>query len=141
VSRIELLEPQGELDAALALDAMLLVEGGYSAEYVSKVMSFLEMLTKLELQVIYDWAMREHLRASDNNIRRRERPGLLKLIDKVWESVSNMETVIQDRDSIQARIDELEEENDVLTTRIAALEEQVLIAGGETPDVGEPSVH
>lgn len=140
MSRIELLDPQGELDAALAVDAMLLVDGPYSEVYVEKVTEFLKMLTKFELHIIYDWAMREHLAAAGNNVRRREKPGLFKLIDKVWESVANMETVVQDRDSNQARLDELEEENEILTTRIAALESQIEIAGGETPE-GGTSVH
>lgn len=121
MSRIELLDPQGVIDASLAVDSVLLVDGPYSAVYIERLLEFFGMLTKVELHIIYDWAMREHLSAAGNNIRRREKPGILRLVDKVWESVSNMENVIQDRDLVHARIEELEEENDVLTTRIAAL--------------------
>jgi hypothetical protein len=33
----------------------------------------------LERAVVYDWAVREHLHASDNLVRRRPRPSLVKL--------------------------------------------------------------
>lgn len=37
----------------------------------------IQKLTAMERIVVYDWAIREHLRASDNIVRRRERPSVL----------------------------------------------------------------
>jgi hypothetical protein len=39
--------------------------------------SYIDRWSQMERILVYDWAMREHLRASDNIIKRRDRPVLL----------------------------------------------------------------
>jgi hypothetical protein len=39
--------------------------------------AYIERWSPMERILVYDWAMREHLKASDNIIRRRDRPVLL----------------------------------------------------------------
>jgi hypothetical protein len=40
--------------------------------------SFVSRWTRLERIVAYDWAMREYLHASDNRVKRRERPSFVE---------------------------------------------------------------
>lgn len=65
-------------------------------------------------------------------------------IDELEEKVGDLERKVAQLDGeldvAHGVIAELEQENDVLTTRISALEEQIIVAGGETPE-GGASVH
>ncbi len=66
--RPDFLEPRGELNADTVFDAMNLVcQDPPPLEVVQR-------WTKMELLLAYDWAMRDHLKASDNVIKRRDRP-------------------------------------------------------------------
>lgn len=61
-------EPQGELKWPMVYDLLCLVDADPNPEQV-------ERWTPIELLVAYDWAIREHLRASDNTtVRRRPKP-------------------------------------------------------------------
>lgn len=64
-------EPQGELTADLVRDALALVS-------VKVADDALAQWTPTELLIAYDWAIREHLRASDNPVRRREKPWFVR---------------------------------------------------------------
>jgi hypothetical protein len=57
-------------DPSLLVDVLGLVGVAVTAEAVA-AWSYLERV------LVYDWAMREHLGAADNPVRRRERPALL----------------------------------------------------------------
>jgi hypothetical protein len=70
--RIEFLVPRGELTDDLLAD-MILVAG-----FDSPPRALLASLTEFERVLAYDWAAREHLRASDNLVRRRARPSFLE---------------------------------------------------------------
>lgn len=70
--RPTLLDPPGELTDDLLCNVVL------PLVCVSLPMERAARLTELERLLAYDWAMREHLRASDNVIRRRERPSFLE---------------------------------------------------------------
>jgi len=63
-------------------------EGGLRPQTVHDMLSMvisppplaeLERFAPLELLVAYDWAVREHMRASDNLVRRRPMPRILVL--------------------------------------------------------------
>jgi len=41
--------------------------------------------TKYELMLAYDWAMREHLSASDNTVRRRPKPSFVTAAEREGE--------------------------------------------------------
>jgi len=64
--RIEVLAPE-ELTAEAVHAVITLVAAAPPIETVAT-------WTRFELLLAYDWAMREHLLASDNNVRRRDRP-------------------------------------------------------------------
>jgi hypothetical protein len=68
--RVTFYEPEGELTAELVSDALGLAGVGVTPEAA-------EPWTRFERLLAYDWAVREHLRASDNLVRRRERPSFL----------------------------------------------------------------
>lgn len=68
--RIEFLEPQGELTPSLVMDVLGLVDHQVQEAHAVN-------WTYLELVMAYDWAMREHLRASDSRISRRECPSFV----------------------------------------------------------------
>jgi hypothetical protein len=70
--RPELLEPRGPLTTGILVDLLGLVG-------VTVPLERAETWTKLELALAYDWAAREHMRASDDPIRRREQPSFLSL--------------------------------------------------------------
>ena len=75
--RLIFYEPQGELTPQVAHDVLELV----SAELKHPLPSVEEMsaYSWLELVMVYDWAMREHLRASDHSeIKRRPVPSILR---------------------------------------------------------------
>lgn len=65
-----LLEPRGELDGPLLKRVLQLVS-------VDVTVSTAERWTKLERLIVFDWAMREHMAASDQPVKRRERPSFL----------------------------------------------------------------
>jgi hypothetical protein len=73
--RPEFLEPQGELNAYSVRDVLLLVLPGSTVPAISSI----ERWSDMERLAVYDWAMREHLHASDGSVRRRQRPRLLYL--------------------------------------------------------------
>lgn len=61
-------EPQGELTWSLVFDLLCMVSADPLPEQARQ-------WTPIELLVAYDWAIREHLRASDNTtVRRRVKP-------------------------------------------------------------------
>jgi hypothetical protein len=68
--RPELLTPAGDIMPETLRDMLALVGENVSAKRIEK-------WAPLEMAVVYDWAVREHLHASDNNVRRRQRPSLL----------------------------------------------------------------
>jgi hypothetical protein len=73
--RPTLLEPEGPVTADLVCDALgLVMEDPPEFEEVCK-------WSPLEMAVVYDWAIREHLHASDNIVRRRQRPRLIDLTE------------------------------------------------------------
>ena len=75
--RLIFYEPQAELTPELAHNVLELVK----AELDHPLPSVEEMgsYTWLELVMVYDWAMREHLRASDHHeIRARPVPSILR---------------------------------------------------------------
>lgn len=123
--KVTLLEPTGTLTIDMVQDVLSLIDE------VPPPRSGLEHLTPLELAMIYDYAMREHLTASDNRMQRRRKPGVLDLF-------VHCDHLEHERDAAQAELEALEQERDVLLARIAALEEQVTLAD-ETP--GDASVH
>lgn len=65
-----LLGPAGEILPATLRDMLALVGEDVAVERIEK-------WAPLERAVVYDWAAREHLHASDNPVRRRPRPSLL----------------------------------------------------------------
>lgn len=67
--RVEFLVPAGEITDKLLADALSLV---------GAVIPAVRSLTKYERILAYDWAMREHLRASDNLCRARPRPSFIQ---------------------------------------------------------------
>jgi hypothetical protein len=68
--RTEFLEPR-ELSAFIVREVMLLVSTDVPLEDVAT-------WTRMELLVAYDWAMREHITASDSRMKRREQPTFVR---------------------------------------------------------------
>lgn len=68
--RPELLEPAGGYTPDVVSSALILVG-------VVKTPADVEPWTKLERAIAYDWSIREHLGASDNLVRRRDKPTFL----------------------------------------------------------------
>ena len=66
--RILLRSPAHDLTVDVVRDAVSLVDP------VPVTPSALARLTPYELALVYDWAIREHLRASDSAVERRPRP-------------------------------------------------------------------
>lgn len=66
------LKPRGPLTVRAVLDTLLLID-----EAVSDIDTIRRWRRKQRLQV-YDWAIRTHLRSSDNVIAVPKRPGILK---------------------------------------------------------------
>ena len=80
IKRIKLYEPRGELNADLVFDVLGLVLKLHDVPDVR----LLRRLTVMELGIVYDWAIREHLHASDNvQVRRRERPFLIAALNEL----------------------------------------------------------
>lgn len=76
LKRIKLYEPAGELTPSLVRDVLGLVDT------VTPPLELLAAITTMELGILYDWAIREHLHASDNVlVRRRERPYLIHALN------------------------------------------------------------
>lgn len=76
--RPDLWEPEGELTPELVADAICLVTE------VSKLKFLLwniRLWTEMERRVVFDWAMREHLAASDHRVKRRDKPYLVALTE------------------------------------------------------------
>ena len=79
MKRVAFLQPQADLTATIVQDAVGLV--GYDIP-----LSRIEGWTKLEQLMVYDWAIREHLRAGDNlSVRRRPKPSLVT--GRAWSEV------------------------------------------------------
>ena len=77
IKRVKMMEPSGELTADLVRDVLSLV---LAASEVPDL-RLITRCTKMELGILYDWAIREHLHASDNvQIRRRSRPFLIEVL-------------------------------------------------------------
>jgi hypothetical protein len=73
--RPELMTPEGALDRGMLRDVLLLVS-------VTVDEASMEPWTDLELALAYDWAMREHLAASDNPVKRRPKPLFVEAAEK-----------------------------------------------------------
>jgi hypothetical protein len=69
------MEPERGISAYAVHDVLALVLPGRAMPSLTEI----ERWTSIEMLLVYDWAMREHLRASDALVRRRERPRLLAL--------------------------------------------------------------
>lgn len=69
--RPELLTPAVEITPVIIRDMLALV--GHKGVTIERI----EQWAPLEQAVVYDWAAREYLHASDNPVRRRPRPSLL----------------------------------------------------------------
>lgn len=69
--RIEVLDPAASLEGENGIELIADVYG-----LVGVVLPRVQIRpwTKLERLLAYDWAIREHLRASDSLVRRRDRP-------------------------------------------------------------------
>ncbi len=70
--KVQFLEPRAPLSVDVVADAVSLA-GGAGVPRAA-----LDRLTELELLLVYDWAMREHLGASGARIQRRARPSFLE---------------------------------------------------------------
>jgi hypothetical protein len=70
MARITFWEPRGKLTPELIRDVLMLISLDVDLDTI-------KTWTPNELLMVYDWAMREHARASDNIVRRRPRPALL----------------------------------------------------------------
>lgn len=82
MKRIAFLQPRGKLRPDLVHDALLLV--GLDVPVPS-----MEKWTDIELLMVYDWAMREHLSAADSACRRRKKPALIAEARVVsWEELN-----------------------------------------------------
>lgn len=68
--RVTFLEPSAELSAQDLADVLMVVTVRIPASQVAR-------WTELEQTIAYDWAVREHLHASDNLVRRRKMPHFL----------------------------------------------------------------
>jgi hypothetical protein len=65
-------EPQGTLTWEMVFDLLCIVPADPSVEQMKE-------WTPIELLIAYDWAIREHLRASDNtSVRRRPKPWFIE---------------------------------------------------------------
>jgi hypothetical protein len=71
--RLTLLEPRGKLDPFLMEDVLLLVLPPEKAPTFEAIKTW----TPNEMSLAYDWAIREHLAAGDNPVRRRPRPSFI----------------------------------------------------------------
>lgn len=75
-------EPQGELHWRMVYTLLAMVGANPSSGQV-------QQWTPIELLVAYDWAIREHLRASDNTtVRRRPKPWFIDGPTELIEAVS-----------------------------------------------------
>ncbi len=72
--RITFYEPAGGLQPDIACNALALAG-------VKVRQADVAQWTRLELLLAYDWAMREHLGASDNPVRRRDCPHFVRLAE------------------------------------------------------------
>lgn len=78
MGRPKLLDPRGGLTVDVVHNALALVLDPYPAQPGA----VLRVLTELELSLVYDWAIREHLAAADNGNKRRPRPWIVKAIER-----------------------------------------------------------
>ena len=65
--RLTLREPGGDLTPELLIDVLSMVGVHPDIQHV-------RLWSKIERLIAYDWAWREHLSASDQPVRRREKP-------------------------------------------------------------------
>jgi len=121
--RVELLEPEGTLTIDQCHDVLSLVVP--EAELPPR--SYIGRWTPLDVQVVYDWAMREYLIASDNRIQRRSKPFALGSFRE--NDVAALWRVLAVRDEwileLQAIVQVAKGRLDEATAKIAALEEQL----------------
>jgi hypothetical protein len=116
--RLELLDSSEEtLSINTVIDAVGLTQGPNDQPFTREELA---ALTPLELQLIYDWAMREHLIASGQRWQRRARPGCLAMAE-------TLRTIAVFKARIQA-----------LESQVATLTDQLDMAHAEVEDA---SVH
>ena len=77
MSRVTFLEPTGKVNPVNVSTALSLVGVEIPGATIVR-----EGWCTLELLVAYDWAMREHLDASDNRIQRRPCPSFVKRLSR-----------------------------------------------------------
>lgn len=75
MTRISFLSPAGGCTAEAVTDTLALAGVSVPPERA-------RTWAPLELLLAFDWAMREHLHASDSSVRRRERPAFLAPLDR-----------------------------------------------------------
>lgn len=75
--RVTLYVPRGHLTAEVVRGALSLVIDRVRADAYETIVNW----TRLERLIAYDWAMREHARASDNpTVQRRQRPSFVESV-------------------------------------------------------------
>lgn len=96
-----------------------------------------EEWTRNERLLVYDWAARELQKANDHPyVRRRDKPWLLARLQERDTDVLSQELVDRQGwlDATKSALDAKTNECDELKTRIAALEEQLVVARAERPE-------
>lgn len=84
MTRITFLQPDGGCTPGVVADVLDLVSTSMPREVINR-------WTRLELIVAYDWAMREHLHASDCPVRRREMPSFLASVGRAcWDGCAEV---------------------------------------------------
>lgn len=79
--RLTLWEPKGKLTAEIVYDVLTLGCGIGDLPSREEAGLQIRRWTPNERSIVYDWAIREHLRASDNlTVRRRPRPYLVEIL-------------------------------------------------------------
>lgn len=127
---VEFLVPDGPLTDEVLGDVVSLVD------HEPPPALELELWTDLERVLVYDWAMREHMRAAGNRVKRRPKPWVLQRAEG-----SEMHQEVVDRgtwlDATKNALDAVTLERNELRARVAALESQLKTANaGEFEQAG-----
>lgn len=119
---VEFLCPDGPISDQMILDVVSLVDHVPPEDPAG--------WTPLERLLVYDWAMRDHLRAAGNRVKRRPCPWILDAV--VLEDGPEQE--LRDRqhwlDATKDALDSMTLQRDELKARVAALESQIKILEG-----------
>lgn len=132
----ELLQPaSGPLTSQIVSDVVLLAIG------LEIKPSWIDQWSEMERLVVYDWAMRDCLRASDNPVKRRPMPWLVR--DRVLDQPGNAGVWHVDDPRMVAghRLSVANSRIMALESQIAMLEAQLDAAQAEIEDAGDATVH